>query len=79
MGRPRAISGTRMERPTATLAMPTMVMAASTTPRKWLPVSPMKVRAGGRLKIRNPAHTPIRAALSITTPDWSIPGGPRSG
>ena len=74
MGTASAISGTRMESPTATLAMPTMVMAARTTPRKWLPVSPMKVRAGGRLKTRNPAHTPISAPPSITTPDWTSPG-----
>ena len=68
------MSGTNSASATAILATPRTLITASATPRKWLPVSPMKTRAGGRLNTRKPQQQPISAPLRMITPFCTSPG-----
>ena len=67
IGRASASTGAARANATATLATPRIEMMPSAMPRKCAPESPMKMRAGWKLKIRNPAQQPARAPLSCTT------------
>src|SRR2546422_466256 len=67
IGTASAITGAARANPTATFATPRMEIMPSATPRKWAPESPMKTRAGGKLKSRNPTQHPASAPLSCTT------------
>src|SRR5579884_3673715 len=77
MGSPSATSGTSRDSATASLATPRMVIMPRATPRKWLPLSPMKVRAGLKLKTRKPAQQPISAPVRTITSLCAFSVGPR--
>ena len=61
IGIPIATSGKSSVTAAVPLRFSSSETAASTSPRKWLPVSPMKMRAGGKLYLRNPRLAPIRS------------------
>ena len=60
------------------MATPAMEMTASAVPRKCEPESPMKMRAGAKLKRRKPPHTPARPAASCTTSVWCVPAAAKT-
>jgi hypothetical protein len=65
MGMPRVRAGRARPTSAADLATHITLHAPTVKPRNRLPLSPMKMRAGLKLKIRKPHRLPSRASMKM--------------